>query len=1235
LASKPISTPGTFRFGDDFELDVRAYELRSAGIPLKLKPIAMELLLFLVERRGELVTREQIVERIWGKGVFLDTDNSINGAISKIRQVLRDDAGQPHFVQTVTGRGYRFTASVIEASPPPTPEAAAPTVKTESLIGRRISHYRILQFLGGGGMGVVYKAEDLKLGRQVAMKFLPSELASDPVAFERMQREARAASALDNRNICSVYELGEHEGQPFIVMQLLEGQTLREWIESADNESKHQRLTELLDLAVQIADGLQAAHEKGIIHRDIKPANIFVTARGEAKILDFGVAQFVDAFEPSKAPQDASYGTSARENAAIRFSDPHLTRTGVSMGTPSYLSPEQVQREQLDARTDLFSFGVVLYEMVTGQRAFPGNAPTVIRDAVLHLRALPARQLRPHLPIELEKILEKALEKDRTRRYGSAREMRVDLEKMRSMLNPLISQWLQRCAWIAAGVAVVALALWMAGSTGVVFRKPNQIESSSAVKARRSVAVLGFSNLSGKADEAWISTALSEMLGAELGAGQQLRVVPGESVARMKLDLSLSAADSYGEDTLNKIRSHLSADLVVVGSYLAAGKDSGGRVHLDLQLQDAKQGETVAVISQDGTEAELADLVSRGGTGLRQKLGLDAVSASDVHEMQAAIPVNPEAARLYSEGLARLRVFDALAARDLLQKAIAADPNHALSHSALAESWSALGYDLKAQEEAKKAFDLSASLSRADRLSIEGRYREWTHEFPAAIEICQTLRTFFPDDLDYGLRLASVQLRAGRGKDASETIVRMRSLPRPESSDARIDLMETNVSEALSDFKRMQQVAASAAEKGLLQGSRLIVAQAKEREGEAWDQLGDPDKAATMLSEARVLFAEGGNPRDSAVALLDVADVLFEKGDYLTSRKSYEEALRVFRQTGAQQKIAYTLSRLGSLFYDQGMLEEAKRSQEEALNVDREIGNGTERDLSSLANIIEALGDLEGAVQMGREAARGFHEEGDKSDEAITLANLGDVLFQRGEISSAKQEVERAMTMQLEIGHKRGLGFSLFFMAEILRAQDRLQEARTTAERNLALRRELQDEAHIPESQMQLAEIALEQGEVGAAESLVRAATAYFDQQKVTDLGAQAYADLARTLLAQGNVQEAKATADHAMALSQKGGDLIARFEATLASAAVDTALRKTADATRHLENLHVETSSHGYANYELEARLRLGVLELQSGKVSAGQGRLEQLQKDAQAKGFLLIARKATAALSGQSHRL
>ncbi|HEU5412931.1 MAG TPA: protein kinase [Candidatus Angelobacter sp.] len=370
MASDPVKVSDSIKLGDEFELDLRAYELRRSGRAIRLERIPMELLLLLVRQKGELVTRDQIITRIWGKDVFLDADNSINAAIRKIRHALRDDPEQPRFIQTITGKGYRFIAQVIEngtssASVPEEPSTAQP----ENLVGKKISHYRVLQLLGGGGMGVVYRAEDLTLGRNVAIKFLPAESGSDPQALKRLYREARVASAMEHPNLCPIYELGEHQGQPFIVMQMLEGETLRDWISHATDQTSASCMKQVVDLGIQVCRGLEAAHEKGIIHRDIKPANIFITRRGEAKILDFGVAKFLH----SEGSEPEGGNGPAFSPATQPGFECGITLTGDSMGTPSYLSPEQIRREDLDIRTDLFSFGLVLYEMATGQRAFFGG----------------------------------------------------------------------------------------------------------------------------------------------------------------------------------------------------------------------------------------------------------------------------------------------------------------------------------------------------------------------------------------------------------------------------------------------------------------------------------------------------------------------------------------------------------------------------------------------------------------------------------------------------------------------------------------------------------------------------------------------------------------------------------------------------------------------------------------------------------------------------------------------
>ena len=337
------------------------------------------------------------------------------------------------------------------------------------LVGETVSHYHILDALGGGGMGLVYRAQDIKLGRRVALKFLPEESAKDPAALGRFEREARSASALEHPNICPIYEFGEHEGQPFLVMQLLEGQTLRELISAADPGRAPVPLDKLLDLAAQIASGLEAAHGHGIIHRDIKPANIFVTAQGQAKILDFGLAKLAPTV--TRAGDDLKRdhkGVAPRETPAERSlpttPDPFLSRTGVAMGTAAYMSPEQARGEKLDARTDLFSCGLVLYEMATGQRAFKGESGPVLHDSILMNKPTPARKLNPKLPTKLEQILYKSLEKDRGARYQSAAELRTDLERLKHNLQPKpypIRRW-----GVVAGFVVLLLA-----TTGVWFKK--------------------------------------------------------------------------------------------------------------------------------------------------------------------------------------------------------------------------------------------------------------------------------------------------------------------------------------------------------------------------------------------------------------------------------------------------------------------------------------------------------------------------------------------------------------------------------------------------------------------------------------------------------------------------------------------------------------------------------------------------------------------------------------------
>jgi len=479
---------------EGFELDLRAGELCRAGErPVSLAEQPFRILTMLLERPGDLVTREEIQDALWPNGTIVEFEHSISAAINRLRQLLRDSAEEPHYIETLARRGYRWRVRVEwverprEAAAPATVEARAGSQPRfdRSLIGKKVSHYRVLEVLGGGGMGVVYKAEDLKLGRRVALKFLPEELASDPAALNRFEREARTASALNHLHICTIHEIEEHEEKPFIVMELLEGETLREVIFRALPGKPPLEAEILLDLAIQISEGLDAAHRQGIIHRDIKPANIFITTQGQAKILDFGLAKLgtVAAAAGSNQtgqPDDNDPHETLREAAALTTSDLSLSRTGLAIGTAGYMSPEQVRGEKLDARTDLFSFGLVLYEMATGQRAFTGDTAAVLHEAILRQMPTPARDLNPELPAKLGKIIDTALAKDREARYQSAAEMRADLRSLRQERAPRH----RAQTWAMAAIVVAALSI---GSAILWFAqfKPTAKQSTPELKLRQ------------------------------------------------------------------------------------------------------------------------------------------------------------------------------------------------------------------------------------------------------------------------------------------------------------------------------------------------------------------------------------------------------------------------------------------------------------------------------------------------------------------------------------------------------------------------------------------------------------------------------------------------------------------------------------------------------------------------------------------------------------------------------
>ena len=1121
------------------------------------------------------------------------------------------------------------------------------------MIGKRVSHYKIEEQIGAGGMGVVYRAHDEELQRSVALKVLPPGLLAEGLARRRFRKEALALAKLNHPNIATVHEFGNEQDLDFLVTEYIAGETLDQKLAKGPLAEK-----EVVRLGSQLAQGLEAAHVEGIVHRDLKPGNLRITPDGRLKILDFGLAQLL----PKAGETDA---------AAT------LTQTQALVGTLPYMAPEQLRGEENDERSDIWAAGAVLYEMATGRRAFPEtNGPLLISAILNHDPQVPSKLNRKISP-GLEIIVLKALAKDPAHRYQSAKELGVDLERLTAGVTPLAKPPRDPArTWLMAGCVVAAVLLLAAG--GYFYRHWTPVtkligsaSGSAAKKTRRSVAVLGFKNLAGRPEMAWMSTALSEMLTTELAAGEQLRMIPGESVAQMKLSVAPPETESYGKETLARIREILGTDEVVMGTYVPVGE---GEIRLDVRLQDTIAGETLASVSAKGTEDHLDELVSKAGAELREKLGVAGISTSESAQVKATLPMNREAARFYAEGLAKLRVYDSLGARALLERAVALEPGFALSHGALGAAWSNLGSDANAKDEVKKAFEMSEGMSREDRLQLEAKYRESALEGDRAIELYQTLFNFFPDNLEYGLQLANAQRSFGKLEGSAETIGELRKLPAPAKDDPRIDLADSMTSRARGDFKGVLSAAERAAEKAQPQGSQLLVARALALQCMAQRNLGEVPKAIELCARAKEIFAATGDLSGVAHTLNNLGNCYYDQGNLAGAKKTYEETLTIYRKIGNQSGLAGAMDNIASVLGDMGKLEEAKKLSQGALKLYREIGDytGEGETLNNIAAQYVTEGNLVDAALAFEESLNLWKLKGDKNGMATALTNLSEMLLDQGKLAESKSKYEEALAIFTEAGQKGkttyqliGLGAVLYAQGELPSAREKYEEVVTMVRENqdkhqlsaalaglgavllsagdvkgasekyeesLKIRKEIGEKATEAESAVGLAQVALEEKRAGEAEKLARAALQEFRKEKLREDEIAARGVLAEALLAQGKSRDARKEIEAGAALAAKTSMVSVRLEFAIAEARVRGATGNVDEAVKSLQASQAEADEYGYGGNSYEIQLVLAELEMKSGKAAAGRTRMKSLAKVARAKGFGLIADKAARALGSEA---
>ena len=783
---------------------------------------------------------------------------------------------------------------------------------------------------------------------------------------------------------------------------------------------------------------------------------------------------------------------------------------------------------------------------------------------------------------------------------------------------------------IGVGMAAVVAAGWLALARLSPSTDATRSLRAGPVRIRRSVAVIGFHDLALRADSAWLGTALGEMIASELAAGERLRVVAAEDVSREKV---MAPAGTLSRGTLERLRRNLNADLVVSGAYAMVAGADGERLRLDVVVQDTRTGEPIGSASATGMEGDLFQLVSSLGATLRGKIGLTVATSAEQATVATTLPRDPEAARLYAQGLERQRLADAPAARPLLERAIAREPSFALAHHVLSAALSALGYQARARDEAKRAVDLDGGMSREQRLNLEGRLHEVNHEADEAVETFRTLNAFYPDNLEYGLRLAQDLSAAGHPEEALRTLAQIRRLPAPLGDDPRIDYAEAIAREYTADWIGVIAASDRAVRGAGERGSAQLAADGWLARAYALDSLGRLDEKRSALEAATPLFSAAGDSNGEARATNSLANLSLSTGDVQAAERLYGRALSTFRSVGNQDGVAVTLSNLNTLEWLRGRYEESRRSAESVLSIRRDLedSHGVAWAEANLGEILADHGDLDEAQRLEADALAISQQAGYRDYILYAHYALAHTLEILGNLPGARTHIDAALALAREMSDPGDTASRLDDRALLSLEQGDLESADRDAREALTLQEKAGFRHEAGQTDLILARLRNEEGRFAKARDLAGIALSTAQAQHLAPEEAEARAVLAAAWLGLGRKDQAEQEAREAVTQLQGFDQNAVRLPVLLAAARVESAAGDTSRARALAAEALAQASRARWRLYVLEARLVEAEIDLGGERHRAALAELSTIADEARAAGCGRTAREAEAIRHGR----